>query len=108
MSKKTCKVKITSAVAFGGEIKRPGTIMDLPEDQAKNLLERGRAELYTAGDKAEGGDSGDGDDTDPSLDEMSDDELRLEAIDYEIDGAEDMSREDLIAAIEAAEASNAE
>jgi hypothetical protein len=48
MANKQVKIKITSAVSIGGEIKRPGTVVSVAEELAKNLLHRGRAELATA------------------------------------------------------------
>lgn len=60
MAEKQLKLKITSAIAIGGEIKRAGTIVTVAEDVAKNLLHRGRAELATAADK---GADEEGDDT---------------------------------------------
>ena len=56
MADKQVKIKITSAIAIGGKIKTPGTIVTVSEDIAKNLLHRGRAELATAA--AEGADEG--------------------------------------------------
>lgn len=47
MADKQVKIKITSAVAIGGEIKRPGSVVTVAEEFAKNLLHRGRAELAT-------------------------------------------------------------
>ena len=48
MADKQVKIKITSAVAIGGEIKRPGTVVTVAEELAKNLLHRGRAEVATS------------------------------------------------------------
>lgn len=45
---KQIKVKITSAVSIDGKIIAPGRILDVDEPLAKNLLQRGRAELATA------------------------------------------------------------
>ena len=47
MADKQVKIKITSAVAIGGEIKRPGAVVTVAEELAKNLLHRGRAEVAT-------------------------------------------------------------
>ena len=43
MAEKTVKVKITSAIAIAGNIKTPGTTVEIGEDLAKNLIGRGRA-----------------------------------------------------------------
>lgn len=43
----TFTLKITSAIAIGGKIRRPGAIVSLPSRDAVNLLERGKAELHT-------------------------------------------------------------
>lgn len=70
MADKQVKLKITSAIAIGGEIKRPGTVVSVAEDVAKNLLHRGRAELATAGaaDETTGAEGGDDKTTDPAAD----------------------------------------
>lgn len=47
MADKQVKIKITSAVAIGGEIKCPGAVVTVAEELAKNLLHRGRAEVAT-------------------------------------------------------------
>lgn len=56
MADKQIKIKITSAVAIDGKIKVPGTLVNVPEDVAKNLLNRGRAELATAATDENGSD----------------------------------------------------
>ncbi len=71
MADKQVKLKITSAIAIGGDIKRPGTVVTVAEDVAKNLLHRGRAELATAAaegadEGADGGDDKGGDTADKS------------------------------------------
>lgn len=40
---KTFSLKLTGAIALGGELKRPGEVVDVAEDVAKNLLHRGKA-----------------------------------------------------------------
>lgn len=50
---KTATVKLTAAITVDGEIAKAGTILEnIPEDRAKNLILRGRAELATASDEA--------------------------------------------------------
>lgn len=61
MADKQVKIKITSAVAIGGEIKRPGAVVTVAEELAKNLLHRGRAEVAT-------GDADDADDASVEVD----------------------------------------
>ena len=60
MADKQVKIKITSAVAIGGEIKRPGAVVTVAEELAKNLLHRGRAEVAT-GDADDASVEADGD-----------------------------------------------
>ncbi|MEP1637281.1 Rho termination factor N-terminal domain-containing protein [Ascidiaceihabitans sp.] len=89
MADKQVKIKITSAVAIGGEIKRPGTIVTVAEELAKNLLHRGRAELATGESKP--------------LSKMSAEELKGLAASLDIDGADGMKKADLIEYIELAQ-----
>jgi hypothetical protein len=42
---KTFKLKLLTALAVKGEVLRPGAIVELIESEAKNLLQRGKAEL---------------------------------------------------------------
>ena len=42
---KTYSLKISSAVVIGGKIVRPGQTVEASEALAKNLLQRGKAEL---------------------------------------------------------------
>lgn len=95
MADKQVKIKITSAVGIRGEIKKPGTVITVAEDIAKNLLQRGRAELATKGTD---------DDGDKDLSDFTVPELKARAAELEIDGADTMKKAELIDAIEAAEA----
>lgn len=47
----TFRLKITSAVVIGGEIKRKDDIVTLTRAEAKNLLHRGRAVLVGEDDE---------------------------------------------------------
>lgn len=47
----TYHLKITSAIAIDGQIKRAGEIVSLPKRHAVPLLERGKAVLATAEDR---------------------------------------------------------
>lgn len=89
MAEKQVKLKITSAIAIGGEIKPAGSVVTVPEGLAKNLMHRGRAELVTA--------AGDG------LGDKTVAELKVIAEELEIDGAANMKKGTLIEAIEAAQ-----
>jgi hypothetical protein len=44
-------VKLLSAIGIAGEIIPAGEIIEIPEDNAKNLLHRGKAELATEADE---------------------------------------------------------
>lgn len=43
-------LKITSAVALSGEIHKAGSIVEVSEDLARDLLHRGKAEVATEAD----------------------------------------------------------
>lgn len=49
---KEIAIKITSAIVLGGEVVRPDTVITVTEREAKNLLQRGKAELAVSQDKA--------------------------------------------------------
>ncbi|WP_298938131.1 Rho termination factor N-terminal domain-containing protein [uncultured Ruegeria sp.] len=87
---KQIKIKITSAVSIGGKIITPGKTLDLDEPLAKNLLQRGKAELSTVNVD------------DKQLGKMTVAELKAEAKELGIEGADDMNKAKLIAAIEEA------
>ena len=92
MAEKTVKVKITSAIAIAGKIKTPGTTVEIGEDLAKNLINRGRAELAKGKAAKAGGDLG----------KMKVADLKVIAAELEIDGYDGMNQAKLIAAIEEA------
>lgn len=85
MAEKQVKLKITSAIAIDGEIVTSGTVVTVAEGLAKNLLQRGRAELATAGG------------------EKTVAELKVIAEELDIDGAANMKKGELIEAIETAQ-----
>lgn len=91
MAEKKVKIKITSAIAVEGQIIKPDQEITVSEAVAKNLLNRGRAELAEKPD------------TKP-LKSMTVAELKDYAFDRDIDVDEDMKKAELIDAIEAAEA----
>jgi ribosomal protein L9 len=43
-------LKLTSAIALDGKIFRPGTLVEVTDNEAKNLLQRGKAVLATEAD----------------------------------------------------------
>lgn len=56
---KTFFLKLTHCLGIAGEICKPGTIVELLEHEAKDLLNRGKAELATADDAGSANASGD-------------------------------------------------
>jgi hypothetical protein len=49
---KTATIKLTAAIVVDGKIAKAGTVLEgIPEDAAKALLNRGKAELATAADQ---------------------------------------------------------
>lgn len=93
---KTMSLKCTSAFVVQGEIITPKkTVHGVPRAEALNLIQRGKAEEVLDGD-----DPG----TElPALEEMTVPDLRKVAEEYEIEGAANMKKAELIEAIEAAE-----
>jgi hypothetical protein len=49
-------LKLTSAVALGGQIFKAGSIVEVGEDIARDILNRGKAEVATVADAPECGD----------------------------------------------------
>lgn len=88
------KLIITSAIAIGGQIKTPGTEVTVDEDLAKNLMHRGRAELATDGGQAK---------ADKPLAEQTVPQLKALAATFDIEGAANMNKADLVAAIDEAQ-----
>jgi hypothetical protein len=52
-------LKLTSAIAIGGNIFKPGTIVEVSDSDARDLLNRGKAEVATADDVAQEADTAD-------------------------------------------------
>lgn len=50
---KQVHIKLTSAIGIGGILYRAGSIVEVSEDAAKNLMHRGKGELATADDEPE-------------------------------------------------------
>lgn len=86
-------LKLTSAIAVDGEVMKKGSLVEVTEAEAKNLLHRGKAELH---------------DVQPEYDEvditkLNKDQLADLAEQHEIEGANKMTKAQLIEAIHAAE-----
>lgn len=95
MSKaKEVALKITSAIVLDGEIVRPGTVVSISDRAARNLLNRGKAELSV----------GDDEDTAPDLGAMTVKELREFAGEKNIELPENAKKAELIDLITAAAA----
>lgn len=67
---KTATIKLTAAITLGGGIAKAGDIIEVPEDAAKNLLQRGKAELATAADEV--ADEVEADETEPEAEAEGD------------------------------------
>ncbi|QTP60922.1 hypothetical protein HNO53_20720 [Billgrantia antri] len=105
MSKKTktLDLECTSAFMVKGEMITPKkTVRGVPEADALNLVRRGKAKIVAAGPEAAGASADEAEA--PALEELTVEELKATAKEYEIEGAENMKKAELIAAIEAAEA----
>ena len=102
MSKKTKTVDIecTSAFMAAGKMITPKKVVrDVPASEAQSLVRRGKAKIIKASIDA------DSDDVEvPELNDLTVEELKATAKEYEIEGADKMKKAELIAAIEAAEA----
>lgn len=111
---KTFDLMITSAVVIDGKIRAAGSRVTLSRRLAVNLLQRGKAEVASGDGPAhaagplgsEGRAAGAG--AEVPLAEHTVSELQELAGDYDIEGAARMKKAELIAAIEAAEAAEAE
>lgn len=88
------KVKLTApGVTYGGEIKKVGDIIDLPEAAADALVEGNMAE-YADEEEGEAGEL--------ALETLTVAQLKVIAEKEGIEGFKDMKKADLVAAIEAA------
>lgn len=88
-------LKLSSAIAIEGDVVRAGSLVEVDEALAVNLLNRGKATLATADDGTDLEDDG-GDD----LSKLKKPQLLALATELEIEGAKDMNVDALRAAIE--------
>lgn len=99
---KSYVLKLTSAIAVDGSIVKAGSLVELSEAEAKNLLSRGKAILATADDGYEGDDEGESSGVD--LSRLNKTQLQEIAKGREIAFEDSTTKAQLIAAIEAKEA----
>lgn len=106
MKNKTVSLLCKSAFMFEGNLIAPGrTANGVPAGEAESLVRRGKATLAMSGDHSpEPAASPDGPDDDQPLDNMTVPDLKDLAAEYDIAGAAQMKKADLVAAIEKAEA----
>lgn len=98
-------LKLTSAIAVDGEIIRAGSLVELSEPEAKNLLGRGKAVLATAADGYHAADEDEGNETSGvDLSKLNKTKLQEIATGHGIEFEETTTKAQLIAAIEAKEA----
>lgn len=106
MKNKTVSLLCKSAFMLDGNLVAPGkTANGVPAGEAEQLVRRGKATLAMRGDVTQGAQRpADGADEDQPLDTMSVQSLKDLAAEYDIAGAAQMKKADLVAAIEKAEA----
>ena len=91
---KSVLLKLTSAIVISGVIAKAGEVVEVTEQEAKNLLARGKGELH--GEQL-------ADEVDLDLSKKTKDQLLEIADNLEIEGAAKMNKAQLIEAIEAAD-----
>lgn len=89
----TYVLKLTSAIAISGEVMKAGSLVEVSELEAKNLLSRGKAVMH---------DEQPARDDDVEITKMNKDQLIAIAEQMEIEGADKMTKAQLIESIEAA------
>lgn len=94
---KAVTLKLTSAIPLDGEICKAGEFIEVDELLAKNLLHRGKAVLATEHD---GVFTAQGSAEKTNLSKLTLEQLRAEAVERKIEGADKMAKAALIAAIE--------
>ncbi|USZ80535.1 hypothetical protein MQ4_06 [Serratia phage MQ-4] len=90
---KSIVLKLTSAIVVDGEVMPKDSLVELSEAEAKNLLHRGKAVLHDVQPAS---------DEDTDITKMNKDQLIDIANQMEIDGADKMTKAQLIEAITAA------
>lgn len=91
------QLKLTSAIAHEGAIKKKGSIIEVDEQLARDLLRRGKAELHQ--DSAEQFEADPQGAPEINLGKMNKTQLVALAEGLEIEGAAGMNKIDLLAAI---------
>lgn len=89
----TYVLKLTSAIAISGEVMKAGSLVEVSEHEAKNLLSRGKAVMHDEQPVR---------DEDLDITKMNKDQLIAIVEQAEIEGADKMTKAQLIEAIEAA------
>lgn len=88
-------LKLTSAIVVDGEVMKKGSLIEVSEAEAKNLLHRGKAELHDVQPVGE----------EIDITKLNKDQLIDLAEQHEIEGANKMTKAQLIEAINSAEGS---
>jgi hypothetical protein len=96
---KSIYLRLTSAIAIDGGICRAGSIVEVSELEAKNLLHRGKAVLATEEDGVPVADEGD---LNPDFSKMKKAELLQFCEANDIQADDGMTKDEILAAIEAA------
>lgn len=105
MKKSTVTLKCKSAFMFEGELIAPGRLADgVPAGEADSLVRRGKAARVDHAPSQPDAHAASTPDDDQPLDEMTVPELKELAAEYDIAGAAQMKKADLVSAIETAEA----
>lgn len=92
---KTVTLKLASAIAIDGEVITRGSLVEVDENLAINLLNRGKAELATAEDGAE---------DEADLSKMNKAQLLAHAAEHGVEADDGMTKAEIQAAIEAKQA----
>lgn len=95
---KSIVLRLTSAIVVDGDVMKKDSLVEVSEAEAKNLLHRGKAVIHDEQPDYEPVD----------LTKLNKDQLVDVADQYEIDGADKLTKAQLIEAITAAQAQGAE
>lgn len=93
---------LTSAIAIDGAIARAGSLVEVSELEAKNLLHRGKARLATAEDGAPADESADSESDKPDLSRMNKAQLLEFCAANQIEVNDSMTKAQILAAVEEA------